>query len=128
LPLYRKYAQVTIDCPGKTHEQFAEEIIRKTTWAASQPPCLGESLEAAVISSFDIRPKTAARQLLRRQMIAQTLAAQTLSAAARVRTRTNLQVLFFPALHLQQYLPATIFPKNSANSRIIGPLTRSATQ
>ena len=30
-PLYKMYAQITIDCSGKTHEQLAEEIIRKTT-------------------------------------------------------------------------------------------------
>ena len=26
-PLYRKYAQVTIDCSGRSHEQIVEEII-----------------------------------------------------------------------------------------------------
>ncbi|MBN1795876.1 MAG: shikimate kinase [Sedimentisphaerales bacterium] len=28
-PLYEKYAEVTIDCAGKTHEQIVEEIINK---------------------------------------------------------------------------------------------------
>jgi len=29
MPLYRKYAQITVDCAAKAHEQVAEEIIRK---------------------------------------------------------------------------------------------------
>ncbi|MHC4060973.1 MAG: shikimate kinase, partial [Planctomycetota bacterium] len=30
-PLYRKYAQLTVDCAGKNHEQIVEEIIAKLT-------------------------------------------------------------------------------------------------
>ncbi|MFA5555156.1 MAG: hypothetical protein WDA68_11475 [Phycisphaerae bacterium] len=26
-PLYKKYAQITINCSGKRHEQIVEEII-----------------------------------------------------------------------------------------------------
>ena len=28
-PLYKKYAQLTIDCSGKTHEQIVDEIIAR---------------------------------------------------------------------------------------------------
>ncbi len=27
MPLYRRYAQITIDCAGKTHEQITQEIL-----------------------------------------------------------------------------------------------------
>ncbi len=30
-PLYRKYAQITIDCTGKNHEQIVDEIITNLT-------------------------------------------------------------------------------------------------
>jgi shikimate kinase len=30
-PLYRKYAQITIDCTGKTHEQIVAEIAQAVT-------------------------------------------------------------------------------------------------
>ena len=30
-PLYRKYAQITIDCAGKNHEQIVDEIITNLT-------------------------------------------------------------------------------------------------
>jgi shikimate kinase len=39
LPLYRKYAHLTIDCAGCTHEEVVEEIIRRLKgWISHSPP------------------------------------------------------------------------------------------
>jgi shikimate kinase len=37
LPLYKKYAHLTVDCAGKTHEGIVGEIINRLKFFPSNP-------------------------------------------------------------------------------------------
>ena len=65
-----------------------------------QSPGLGEGLEAAVVSLFDIVREAAAWQLSGREMIAQAVAAGSFSGAAGIGATAVIEILVFLAFHV----------------------------